>query len=501
MSTNLTLDTSRDSQDDSRSFLPPRTNSPELMRLNRASYDHQGSDDSHARLIDVQRGEAPAYDTIDLNPTEEPAPVYTPQNPHSLRMTGFFSRFMPHRGNNEAVYQPITLPPPSDSRNSTLSSSHSPSHSRGYSVQFGTSGPASPDSHDSPRGPRVGRTHRTRSSTGSVFTLFSKPVPRDHDDGQMTSPSMISLNSISSPLTHTATRTEFAFPRTGPTSEQVRFLSSKETFGRFSIPYGPDAVGFAASSSRPDLPPDFNAIHRSNINDLSPNADGGTVLDMGRSSSPRSISTGPGSDRGESPIPASAEPSQDLGYLTDQPPSSTLESDPNPEGDTFPSSLQNSLSKQKSAPNLGMGRPPLLKSVLKSKSVANIQSDGDGSLPPRNVSAAGSHLTVESFRTARDDGDGSVPSLPLGPLPHIMVQLPSNNPSLVNLAEGSGSDTEEFFIGQEAPGNHQNRHIHSDSGSRSESTAETHSGPTKVDKTLVATKATVEVSRTATIEA
>lgn len=531
MPTDMTLETqrtNRDSHEDTRALLSFRANSPELIRhsvnLSRGSYDNQGSDDSHARLIDVQRGEAPAYETIDLNATEEPALVHSRHNSQSARMSGFFNRFMPHRGNNGSTNEPTTPSPPSNSRNSTLP----PSHSRRSSAQSRFPGVAFADSHDSSRGPRVGRTHRTSSSAGSAFTLFSRPVPKNNDVGQMNSPSLISLNSISPPLTHTATRTEFAFPRTGPTSEQVKFLSSKETFGRFSVPYGPDAISFAASASKLDLPPEFDSIHRSSISDPLP-------------------------EIGESSSPMSTEPPSDPAPLADQPTLSRRMSGPNLEIDTFTSPLQVSLSKQKSTPNLGMGRPSLLKSVLKSKSTANIRSDREESLPPRYASATGSYLTVESFQTAHDDGDDPLPA------PQIMVQPSSNNSSLVNLStEGSGSEVEDFFDGEEGtqgnegedingrwskiskvtlpndghrsyfkgrnggkssalgirpkePQNTQNYSLQSesDSGSEDENETDTHLNHTEVDKTLVRTnietsnlaKATVETSRLATIGA
>ena len=74
-------------------------------------------------------------------------------------------------------------------------------------------------------------------------------------------------------------------------------------------------------------------------------------------------------------------------------------------------------------------------------------------MPPRSVSAAGSYLTVESFQTAHDGEDGSTSPSPVGALqsvPQIRIQLPSNNPSLTNVAEGgSGSEMEEFFDGDE----------------------------------------------------
>lgn len=444
----------RDSHDISRTLLPPRIDSPESIRnsvhISRGSYDHNGSDESHARLIDVRRGEAPAYETIDLDITEQPVPADHRHNSQSARISGFFSRFMPHRGSNE----PGALSHPPDARNSSFS----PSHSREPSAQSGVTGMTSADSHDSPRGPRVGRTHRDRNnntSAGSMFTVLSRTLSKNPDDGPLTSPSMISLNSISPPLTHTATRTEFTYPRTGPTSEQVKFLSSKETFGRFGLPYGPDAIAFAASSSRLDLPPDFDSI-RPSFSDLSPNPDDGSTSSLRRSTSARRPSIGDHSDRGGSPFPESAEPSPDLSSLADPPSQLSLskqKSSPDLRVEIFTSPSQISLSKQTSTPNLGLGHPPLSKSALKSKSVANLQSDGNRSLPPRSVSATDSYLTVESFRTARDGGDGPVPPSPmgsLGPIPQIKVELPSNNPSVINLAEdGSGSETEEFFDGDE----------------------------------------------------
>ena len=447
--------TDRNSNDITRGPLLHRTDSPESVRPSvgpsRGSYDHQGSEESHARLIDVRRGEAPAYETIDLNVTAEPAPTPRRQNSQSARISGFFNRFMPHRANNGTTDEPATLLPPLNARNSTLS----PSHSHELSAQSGVSAPVSADLPGSPRS-RIDRTHRDRnnnSSTGSVFTVLSRTLSRNLEDASLTSPSMISLNSISPPLTHTATRTEFTYPRTGPTSEQVKFLSSKETFGRFGLPYGPDAVAFAASSSGLDLPPDFDSIHRPSFSDLSPNPDD-AGSSLRRSTSARRLSNGGDSHRGGSPFPEITEPSPDtLADPPSQPSLSKQKSTPDLGVDVLTSPSQSSLSKQKSAPNLGVGHPPLSKSALKPRSTAILQSDGEGSLPSRSVSAAGSYLTMESFRTAHDDEDGSVPP-PLtgtsGPVPQIVVQLPSNNPSLKNLVEdGSGSETDEFFDGDE----------------------------------------------------
>ena len=77
---------------------------------------------------------------------------------------------------------------------------------------------------------------------------------------------MISLNSISAPLSHTLTRTEMTFPKSGPTPEQLALISSRESLGRFGIPYGSEAIAFAASTSRADLapPPEFEDLPRAN---------------------------------------------------------------------------------------------------------------------------------------------------------------------------------------------------------------------------------------------
>jgi hypothetical protein len=435
-----------------------RTDSPESVRHSvnpsRNSYDPHGSDDSHARLIDVRRGAAPAYETIDLDVAEEPAPAPLRRNSQSARISGFFSRFMPQRGNNGNANELAPLSPPPDTQNPTFS----PSHSRELSAQSGASGVVSADSHGSPQRSRVDRSHRNRNnnlSTGSVFTVLSRTISRNHDDVPLTSPSMISLSSISPPLTHTATRTEFTYPRTGPTSEQIKFISSKDTFGRFGLPYGPDAIAFAASSSGQNLPPDFDSIHRPSFGDLSPNPDDGSASNLRRSTSVGRLSSGDQSDREGSPFPGSADPSPDVS-LTDPPSQlsvSEQESSPRLRADILTAPSQNSLSKQRSTPTLGVGHSPLSKSTPKPRSLANLRGDGERSFSPRSTSAAGSYMTMESFQTAHDDGDGSLPSSPtvaLGLVPQIMVQLPSNNPSLTNLAEGgSGSETDEFFDGDE----------------------------------------------------
>ncbi|KAI9463966.1 hypothetical protein BJY52DRAFT_1115276, partial [Lactarius psammicola] len=109
--------------------------------------------------------------------------------------------------------------------------------------------------------------HRTTpSNSGSVLSItssaFGRVTSRSRSTSNvaapLTSPSMISIGSISSPLTHTAVRTDFVYPRSGPTPEQLKLISSVESVSKFGVPYGPAAVAYA-SASRVNLqpPPDF----------------------------------------------------------------------------------------------------------------------------------------------------------------------------------------------------------------------------------------------------
>ena len=95
----------------------------------------------------------------------------------------------------------------------------------------------------------------TPSHSGSVQSVtssaFGRVVSRTQSRSVtnvaagLTSPSAIS---ISAPLTHTAVRTDFVYPRSGPTPEQLKLISSVESVSKFGVPYGPDAVAFASAS-------------------------------------------------------------------------------------------------------------------------------------------------------------------------------------------------------------------------------------------------------------
>ena len=106
------------------------------------------------------------------------------------------------------------------------------------------------------RSPLAG--HRTTPSHGSIqsgtSSAFGRVVSRTHSRSVtnvaagLVSPSAISIASISAPLTHTAVRTDFVYPRTGPTPEQLKLISSIESVSKFGVPYGPDAVAYASAS-------------------------------------------------------------------------------------------------------------------------------------------------------------------------------------------------------------------------------------------------------------
>jgi len=120
---------------------------------------------------------------------------------------------------------------------------------------------ASPDSPS-----HIHNRGASTTSLVSILGLSRQKSSASHNNSRpnLVSPSMISLNSISAPLTHTAVRTEFAaYPRQGLTPEQLQLISSREGLAKFGRPYGPDAVAFA-SLSAVDLvtgqrPPDFEA--------------------------------------------------------------------------------------------------------------------------------------------------------------------------------------------------------------------------------------------------
>lgn len=194
------------------------------------------------------RGEVPPYEEAlgmlppltEINLNDPPS---SPELPRQQRASGFRSLLNAMNPNRLSHY--------SHANNLRRSHQRSDSENSVYSAADSTPRSASRSSH------------RPSPSTNSFFrTLSRQRSIRTINSNHLTSPSVISINSISSPLTHTTLRTEFTYPRTGPTLEQFRLISSPDALARFGVPYGADAVAFAASTSRQDLdppPPDFDA--------------------------------------------------------------------------------------------------------------------------------------------------------------------------------------------------------------------------------------------------
>ncbi|KAF8062262.1 hypothetical protein FPV67DRAFT_1421941 [Lyophyllum atratum] len=203
------------------------------------------------------RGEAPPYfEAVDITPESSNAQAETSALPTSASPPASSEPVPQRRSGFRTLLQ--SLP----NRLSMHGSSHAPSHSRADS-SFSMA--SSHNTHGRETSQSRASHRPTASGSGSFISLSPfRTLSRQKSQTNMnlTSPSLISLNSISSPLTHTLTRTEFTYPKAGPTPDQLKLISSRETFTRFAVPYGADAIAYAASTSRQDLddvpPPDFD---------------------------------------------------------------------------------------------------------------------------------------------------------------------------------------------------------------------------------------------------
>ena len=169
--------------------------------------------------------------------------------------------------------------------------------SRSHRAYPGSSGSGISLTIASPESPS--HMHNRGASTTSLVSILGLSRQRSsasHNSSRpnLVSPSMISLNSISAPLTHTAVRTEFAaYPRQGLTPEQLQLISSREGLAKFGRPYGPDAVAFA-SLSAVDLvtgqkPPDFEAAVGETRGSGAPSAGATGELPEGTADEPQPI--------------------------------------------------------------------------------------------------------------------------------------------------------------------------------------------------------------------
>ncbi|CCL99066.1 uncharacterized protein FIBRA_01078 [Fibroporia radiculosa] len=213
---------------------------------------------------------------------------------HNGRLSSLLHRFTPgQRQHASSDATPPVLPP------SPLIPNDSPHRrTRGATVSSPTPPPGSPT-------PSHYRTHRP-STSGSASGLSVMFRTRSNTSvgaaDRLRSPSTISLHSISAPLTHTVVRTEYTYPRSGPTPDQMKLIASVESFKRFGVPYGPDALAFA-SASRVDLvpPPVFEEVVEASGESES-SASSGTEPSSGSGSG-----SGEGTASTESTVPTSQE--------------------------------------------------------------------------------------------------------------------------------------------------------------------------------------------------
>ncbi|TFK79912.1 hypothetical protein K466DRAFT_504794 [Polyporus arcularius HHB13444] len=247
---------------DSRQHLSP----DDRGMATRASFDStmSSADGSSQHYLD----DAPAYETVILNDehTSTTSPTYPPaaavpaaaqertstEHAGTTRRRSVFASIFNHRHSRG----PSATSPPSTSPEPRSSSGHTREGS-------GPSVLSVPVSEREQRRSRMIRHQPSHSGSGSMFSLLSRTRSNGNLNGAeaLTSPSMISLQSISAPLTHTLVKTEFAYPRGGPTPDQLRLIASRESVMRFGKPYGADAIAYA-SSSRVELepPPGFEEV-------------------------------------------------------------------------------------------------------------------------------------------------------------------------------------------------------------------------------------------------
>ncbi|KAJ3865062.1 hypothetical protein EV359DRAFT_80854 [Lentinula novae-zelandiae] len=263
--------------DDSAAALLPEAHEEPRSRINDAGRRHSGGSahtGESSSLVRVEtnaetenpdpRGDAPAYfEVVDLNdeaqqrppippiPSSEP----TPTNSSMTAASSTASRGTSSRRSLRNLFgwsgrSPMTPP----GLPSTSAQSHARADSGGaLSLVSTMSRPSTSNRH----------SHRPSQSSSSVFSVVN-PLNRKKSSAtlssnHLTSPSSISLASISAPLTHTVVRTEFTYPKAGPTPEQLKLISSREAFARFGVPYGKDAIAFAASTQDLNPPPEFES--------------------------------------------------------------------------------------------------------------------------------------------------------------------------------------------------------------------------------------------------
>ncbi|KAF9260876.1 hypothetical protein L218DRAFT_1002379 [Marasmius fiardii PR-910] len=240
----------------------------------------------------------------------------------TFRFSNIFGRHGSHRASQSqsSVTAPPVPPPPGiptpNEANPNTSGHSRPGSAGGLSLTSTVSRTTQASPGNRSRS-RISTYHRPSQSSSSLLSLVNPLVRKKsiNSINNLTSPSLISLQSISAPLPHTLVKTEFTYPKSGPTPDQMKLISSRENLaGRFGLPYGDEAVRWARS--RTELvedsvpPPGFEEISGAGPSGLSASASGSGTN-----------STSGGSDSTTSTPPSSAD--TDVGGLNGSPDLST----------------------------------------------------------------------------------------------------------------------------------------------------------------------------------
>ncbi|KAL0068472.1 hypothetical protein AAF712_004550 [Marasmius tenuissimus] len=380
----------------SSALVPPTTDDQGRRSVETSNYNsEEGS--SLARVdtalstddIPDPRGAAPAYfEVVDLNDisastgrsstNDDNATTTTPatsniaqrnynsdaQTPatsrRSFRISNIFGRSGSHRttqSSSSAIRQPV--PPPPGIPLTNVNRGHNRNESAGglsLTTTVSRSTQGSPATRSRSRISVITNGHRPSQSSSSLLSLVN-PLHRKKstvtlNSAHLTSPSLISLNSISAPLSHTLVKTEITYPRSGPTPEQLKLISSRETFARFGLPYGDEAVRWA--KSRTELvddgvpPPEFEEIAGASS---SSGPSGSSGNDDGRSSNAAPLVPGSSGSSGNAdagPSTTNIASPEVIVHAASKPPSPRIPSPSIP--DTAGVSAQNGSSAVPSSP-------------------------------------------------------------------------------------------------------------------------------------------------------
>ncbi|KAG7099986.1 hypothetical protein E1B28_001779 [Marasmius oreades] len=286
-----------------------------LMRIDTTptiddSPDPRGAAPAYFEVVDI--GEVPMGNasqitnrtltiatTPDTTQQTQPNDNTNPPSPSrrgTFRFAHIFGRHSSHRASqsHSSATSPPVLPPGIPvPRNAAAHGQHGRTESAGGLSLTSTVSRSTQASPANRSRSRMSVYHRPSQSSSSLLS-FVNPLTRKkssttlHSINDLTSPSLISLQSISAPLSHTLVKTEFTYPRSGPTPEQLKLISSRENMaGRFGVPYGAEAVRWARSRTElvdSEPPPGFEEISGS----PGPNGSSTNASASGTSSTPGS---------------------------------------------------------------------------------------------------------------------------------------------------------------------------------------------------------------------